>query len=520
MARDLEAAAGLVVLDEAINVALSSPEAPIVLAPRRLGAPIAESVAPGNPYLGLMLPSSPLHHLIARDFGHPLVATSGNLGEEPICIDELEALSRLRGIADLFLVHDRPIARHADDSVAWIVLGKPRLLRRARGYAPLPLELGASGPTILGVGAQQKNCVALSLGDQVFVSQHLGDLGKAEAADCFERAIADLTSLYGAELEAIACDLNPDYLSSQWALSPDRGQGAKKPVLIGVQHHHAHMAACLAEHREAGKALGVIWDGSGYGGDGTVWGGEFLSGDAKGFFRLGHLAPFRLLGGEAAVREPRRSGLALLWELYGEELFEKKDLPLVSALTKEEKRAFEGMLRGGAFSPWTTSAGRLFDGVAAILGLGKSLSYEGEAAMALEFAALPSEESAYPFGLVAEDEGFILDWKPIVEAIVADLREGRERGLVSARFHASLAAAIVAAADRAGEEAVALSGGCFQNRRLLEATAKGLEQRGHRVLLHERFPPNDGCIALGQVVVASELLRSSRAWSVVGEEAS
>jgi hydrogenase maturation protein HypF len=506
MAMDLERAAGLIAIDEAIAEALASPEAPIVLAPRRLGAPIADSVAPGNPNLGVMLPSSPLHHLLSRDLGLPLVATSGNLGEEPICTDEREALSRLGGIADLFLVHDRPITRHADDSVAWVTLGKARLLRRARGYAPLPLELPDAVPTILGVGAQQKSCVALSVGDNVFVSQHIGDLGNAAAAETFERVVADLERLYGAEPGTIACDLNPDYFSSQWARSPERALRGKEPLVIRVQHHQAHLAACLAENGEKGKALGVIWDGSGYGGDGTVWGGEFLLGDSGSFVRRGHLAPFHLPGGEAAVREPRRVGLALLWEIYGESLFERADLPLVGSLGPIEKNAFRGMLGSGFNSPLTTSAGRLFDGIAALVGFDRPASFEGEAAMAIEYAALGSEASAYTFGLFSEAECLVLDWKPIVEAVVADLHRGMDKVIISARFHNSLAAAIVEIADRVGEEAVALSGGCFQNRRLIETAARGLGRSGHRVLLHERFPPNDGCIALGQVIVASAQL--------------
>jgi hydrogenase maturation protein HypF len=506
MTTDLGAAADLIVIDGAIAEALASSEAPIVLAPRRQGAPIAASVAPGNPNLGVMLPSSPLHHLLAHDLRLPLVATSGNLGEEPICIDEREALSRLGGIADLFLVHDRPIARHVDDSVAWVTLGKARLLRRARGYAPLPIELDAPGPTVLGVGAQQKSCVALSVCDSVFVSQHIGDLGNAVAAETFERVAADLMRLYGAEPEAIACDLNPDYFSSQWAGAPERALRGKRPLVIGVQHHHAHMAACLAENGEKGKALGVIWDGSGYGGDGSVWGGEFLVGDASGFVRFAHLAPFRLPGGEAAVREPHRSGLALLWEIYGESLFERSDLPLVRSLRPGEGSAFAGMLRTGLNSPATTSAGRLFDGVAALLGFDRPVSFEGEAAMALEYAACGSEAGAYPFGILGDAGGLVLDWRPIVEAVVSDLHNGAGKGIVSARFHDSLAAAIVEISDRSEEEKIALSGGCFQNRRLLETAARGLARSGHEVLLHDRFPPNDGCVALGQVVVASARL--------------
>lgn len=527
MVRNLEMAASLVELDPAISAALGSPEAPIVLARRRPHAPLSEAVAPANPYLGLMLPYSPLHHLLARDLGFPLVATSGNLSEEPICTEESEALARLGGIADLFLVHDRPIARHADDSVAWVVRGELRLLRRARGFAPLPILLKAPVPTILGLGAQQKNCVALSRGENVFVSQHIGDLDNAAAAEAFERVIADFERLYGARPEALACDLSPDYVSSQWARarSEEAAEAGSPLPLIPVQHHHAHFAACLAENGHEGEALGVVWDGSGYGGDGTVWGGEFLLGNARSFARFAHLRPFRLIGGEAAVREPRRVALGLLWELYGEGLFGMTELPLVRRLEAGEAEAFRGMLASGFNSPLTSSAGRLFDGVAALLGFESRLSYEGEAAMALEFsagacaagasaaggyAADASAAGAYRLGLVRAEGGIVLDWGPAIEALIADRRAGLRRGLISARFHDALSAAIGEIASEAGEEAVALSGGCFQNRVLLESASARLEAAGHKVLLHRLLPPNDGCICVGQVAVAAARLGEAR----------
>jgi hydrogenase maturation protein HypF len=486
---------------------------------------VADEVAPDNPYLGVMLPYTPLHHLLLAELGFPVVATSGNLTDEPICTDETDAFQRLDHIADAFLVHDRPIARHVDDSVAWIVRGAPRLLRRARGYAPLPVLLGAETPAILAVGAHLKNTVALSVGRQVFISQHIGDLETPEAMAAFERVITDFVRMYDAAPMAIAHDLHPDYASTRFAL-----ERSNVPAPVPVQHHHAHLAACLAENGTDGPALGVTWDGTGYGTDDTIWGGEFLLGDASGFTRVAHLRPFRLLGGDAAVYEPKRVALALLFELYGDAALEMDDLAAVRAFSISERHLLSRMLARGVNAPITTSAGRLFDGVAALIGLNQEVSFEGQAAMALEFAADGRECGTYPFVLTTpapalracdgrrcgEDDGrrakeqdapSVLDWQPMVDAILADQRAGVERGIIAARFHGALVDAIAAVALSVGQPRVVLTGGCFQNRLLTERAADRLERAGFEVILHRLVPPNDGGISLGQIAVAAARLR-------------
>jgi hydrogenase maturation protein HypF len=430
------------------------------------------------------------------------VATSGNLSDEPICIDEREALRRLEGVPDLLLVHDRPIERHADDSIVWVVRDVPRVLRRARGYAPLPLLVDRDLPTILAVGAQMKAAVALSVGRQVFVGQHIGDMETPEAIDAFERVIADFLRLYEAAPVSVAHDLHPDYVTTRWALECGR-------PAIGVQHHHAHLAACLAENGETGPALGVTWDGTGFGEDGTVWGGEFLRGDAAGYTRVAHLRPFRLIGGEAAIQEPRRCALALLHEALGDGAFSRDDIPLVRGLNPVERTAFARMLTTGALAPVTTSAGRLFDGVAALLGLHERATFEGQAAMAVEAVADATEAGTYPLPLLDALEGRrVLDWRPLIEAVLGDLRRGEAVSRVSARFHNALVDGIVAVARAIGESRIALTGGCFQNRRLTETAARQLEEGGFRVLLHRQVPPNDGGISLGQILVAARRLAS------------
>jgi hydrogenase maturation protein HypF len=530
MARDLAQVRQFCEASAAAEALLAAPEAPIVLLPKLANSKlqIAEGVAPGNPNLGVMLPYTPLHHLLLRELGFPIVATSGNLSDEPICTDEQEAMTRLGHIADAFLVHDRPIARHADDSVAWIVAGVPRLLRRGRGYAPLPVLLKEEGPTVLAVGAHLKNTVALSVGRQVFISQHIGDLETPEALAAFERVIADFLRLYEAQPIAIAHDLHPDYLSTKWAQENCKLQIANSNLqsaicnlqfVVPVQHHHAHLAACLAENQVDGPALGVTWDGTGYGADGTIWGGEFLLGDAAGYERVAHLRPFRLPGGDAAVREPRRAALALLWELYGDAALEMDHLAPIRAFQPAERRVLAQMLRQGFNAPITTSAGRLFDGIAALVGLPGEISFEGQAAMALEFAADAQEMGAYQIELrAAKGEGETsgvkretssvkrqassLDWGPLVVSVLADLRRGVSQGMIAARFHNALVEAIVEVAQRVGVARVALTGGCFQNRLLTERAAGRLAAGGFEVLLHRQVPPNDGGISLGQVMAA------------------
>ena len=473
---------------------LTSPESPIVLLERLPKATLAQSVAPDNPYVGSMLPYTPLHHLLMRELGFPVVATSGNLHDEPIVTDEQEAVEVLAGIADRFLVHDRPIERHIDDSVVRVQLGREMVMRRARGYAPLPVTVRRALPPLLAVGGHLKNTVAVSRENDVILSQHVGDLETAKALFAFRKVIADLLSLYEVEPLAVAHDAHPDYLSTQWAKS------APYPA-IAVQHHHAHLTACMAENDLEGEVLGVTWDGAGYGDDGTLWGGEFLLGDASGYRRVAHMRPFRLPGGEAAIKEPRRTALGLLHEMSA-------DLGVLPSpndaapLSESDLRLLSQMLAKGVNSPVTTSAGRLFDAVAALLGIRSVCSFEGQAAMMVEFRAECRIDDCYEFAL-HDGEPLVLDWEPLFRAVIRDRDAGVPVGVICARFHNALAEAIVEVAKKVGALRVALTGGVFQNRYLTERAFRRLESEGFRPFTHQRVPPNDGGIALGQVLVAA-----------------
>ena len=482
---------------------LTSPEAPIVLLRRRRDAAVATAVAPRNPYLGVMLPYTPLHHLLMAELGFPVVATSGNLAEEPIVTDERVALERLGGIADLFLVHERPIARHVDDSVARVVLGRPLLLRRARGYAPLPVPLRTSAP-LLAVGGHLKNVTALAVDGNVFLSQHIGTLETRQAYDAFVRVIADFGRIYEIHPAAVACDGHPDYRSTQYA------ERSGLPV-IRVQHHYAHVLAAMAEHDLEAPVLGVAWDGTGDGMDGTVWGGEFLRVTDDGFRRIAAFRAFPLPGGEQAVREPRRSAAGLLFPLHGDALFDMTDLPPVADFSAQERRIVAQMLARGVNSPRTSSVGRLFDAVAALLGLRQRCTFEGQAAMELEFLAdgVVTDE-AYDIPLRPGESGapeIVVDWEPMVQAIVAEICRGEPAARIAARFHNTLVESIVAVARRADEERVLLTGGCFQNAYLLERAVRRLRGEGFRPYWPQRVPPNDGGLALGQVLAAVRALR-------------
>jgi len=517
MALDLEEAGRIAEVAPEDAAALTSAAAPVLLLPARAGAPLAPGIAPDTDSVGVMLAYTPLHRLLLAAIGRPVVATSGNLVDEPICTDNAEARRRLAGIADRLLVHDRPIARTVDDSVAWRLGGAVRLLRRARGYAPLPIELPREVPCVLAVGGHQKATVALSLGSHVFVSQHLGDLGTLESQRAFERAATDLLTLYRGRPVALVHDLHPDYASTQWSERAVRGAaGEGAAALLGVQrievqHHHAHLAACLAEHGLDGRALGFTWDGSGYGPDGTVWGGEALLGGAAGYTRVAHLRPFSLPGSEAAIREPRRVALALLAALGDDDeaVARLSDSPLSAAIDARERRLFLRLARSGP-APTTTSAGRLFDGIAALAGLHARVSWEGQAAVALERAVDPAVNEAYPIALAhAEGSPSVLDWRPLVLELLADVRRGTPLGTIAARFHNGLVGSMVALARHVGEPRVALSGGCFQNRTLTERAADRLARAGFEVLLHREVPPNDGGLSLGQVAVAAARLMGS-----------
>ena len=491
---------------------LASPEAPIVLMDRRPGGTVAAAVAPRNPTLGLMLPSSPLHHLLLAELGHPVVATSGNRADEPICTDEREALTRLDGLADVFLVHDRPIARHVDDSIVRVVLGRELLIRRARGYAPLPITLRAiDGPTVLGVGAHLKNTVALSVGHDLFVSQHIGDLETPQASRAFERVIADFERMYQVSPARVACDLHPDYLSTAFA------RAAGTPV-IAVQHHVAHVLSCMAENEQGPPVLGVAWDGTGYGEDGRIWGGEWFEVDDSGVRRVATLSPFGLPGGDAAVRDARRSAAALLFALRGPAAFGLDHLAPIAALSPPERRALRQMLERGVNTPLTSSVGRLFDGVASLLNVRHRIAYEGQAAAELEWIARTGRPgTTYPFAVhegPAEAPGdgdlpALVDWGPMIEALLEDLQAGAEVADLARRFHDTLVEMIVAVAARQRLERVVLSGGCFQNRYLTERAVIRLRAEGFRPFWHQRIPPNDGGIALGQVVAALRAMKKA-----------
>jgi hydrogenase maturation protein HypF len=474
---------------------LLAPEAPIVLLGRKRRRLLAPAVAPGSPSLGVMLPYSPLHHLLMKDLGIPVVATSGNLSNEPICIDEHEALQRLGGVADYFLVHNRPIVRQMDDSVVRVICDRQMVLRRARGYAPLPIHRKNALPCVLGVGAHLKNNVALSVGNEIFISQHIGDLETSEAFSAFRGTVADLPRLYEAEPSIIACDQHPDYLSTKHA------SRMRLPALK-VQHHFAHVLACLAENELEGSILGVAWDGTGYGTDGTVWGGEFLLANEESFQRAAHFRQFRLPGGDAAVKEPRRTALGVLYEIWSDQVVSDRRLAPIASFSDSELAVMAQMLTKGINAPLTSSAGRLFDAVASILGLRQRVTFEGQAAMDLEYAIQPDIDDLYPFEITNASPS-IVDWGPMIPEILLDLQKGDSAGIISAKFHNTLAEIIVAIARRVEEPRVLLTGGCFQNRFLIERSVQRLTDAGFQPYWHQRVPPNDGGIALGQVIAAA-----------------
>lgn len=481
---------------------LLASESPIVLLSRKPGTThIAAAVAPGNPYLGIMLPYTPLHHLLMRQLGFPVVATSGNLADETLCIDEAEAFAKLDGIADAFLVHNRTIARHADDSIVRFINNREMVLRRARGYAPLPVTYRNIEKPVLAVGAHLKNTVAFAGRNTIFVSQHIGDMDSRETLDTFKKTIADGLRLFSLRPETVACDLHPHFNSSRYA------QDCGLPV-VQVQHHHAHILACMAENDLDGPALGIAWDGMGYGLDGTLWGGEFFKvagGQQLPLQRLAHFCPFPLPGGERAIREPRRSAIGLLHTLYGKDIFSMQDLEPLNSFSANEQGILESMLEKNINCPRTSSAGRLFDAVASLIGLRQQSTFEGQAAMDLEFIVDDKEATAaYPFTILYnQNTPWEVNWKPMIQVLIGDRKSGVSEKAIAAKFHNTLAEIICSVAQSSGETRVVLSGGCFQNRPLVERTVLRLEQEGFRPCWHQRIPPNDGGIALGQAAYAS-----------------
>ena len=500
-----EAAACRAVLGDTERRILESPAAPIVLLHTRptepSPAPLAPALTLGIPLIGILLPPSPLHHLLSRATGLPLVVTSGNRGGEPLCTDDADALERLAGLADGFLRHDRPIQRALDDSVVRVVADELLMLRRARGYSPcvpLPHPL----PPRIALGGHLKNTVALSRGDHALLSQHLGDLDNAATEAHAEATLADLAGLSGLTDAEVVCDLHPDYGSSQtgrWSTPPRR-----------VLHHEAHLRACLVEHSPTYPVLGVAFDGLGLGSDGTLWGGEFFIVQPTHCERIASLRRFQLPGGTRAVREPRRVACALLYALWGDRLLERNDIPSLAALSEAELGNLIRMMEAGLNSPFCSSVGRLYDAVASLLGICQINRYEGEAALRLECAAFAATEfEPYPFSLQANPAGnppCLIDWEPLLLALLQD-RPPYRFGPPAARFQQTLIEIIDAVAATTGLKTLALSGGVFQNAWLTRRAVTWLEPRGYRLLRHRLIPPNDGGLAVGQLLSGPNDLR-------------
>jgi hydrogenase maturation protein HypF len=504
MVRDLAEAEKLCLLGKLERDLLLSRERPIVLAPKRRDSEVSPQVAPGHRYLGLLLPYTPLHFLLMAQAPAALVMTSGNLSEEPLVVTNEAALSKLAGLADTFLLHNRDIEVPCDDSVVRPLPPDRAIhLRRARGFVPGPVYLPLKTPPVLGVGGEQKNTFCLAWDRTAILSQHIGDLDTVETFDYYTQAIAHFKSLCRKDPKIVAHDLHPQYLSTRYA------GGLKGVRLVGVQHHHAHIAACLAENKCLEKCIGLALDGTGYGLDGAIWGGEILLADLADFTRSGHLAPVRLPGGEAAVRDPQRMALAYLHQAFGEPVEPlARELGLV--FPPLESRIILHQLTAGNNSPWTTSAGRLFDAVAAALNICRRRTYEGQPAIELEMAADPEEDGFYPAAIKVEQETLIIDTLAIFRRVVDEYRYGIDAAKIAARFHNSLVRLFASASElvreQTGLETVALSGGVFQNAMILSRLSAALLQQGFQVLTHRLTPPNDGCISLGQVAVAAARL--------------
>lgn len=512
MARDLASIESFCIVSKADREALLSPRRPIVILCRRPGANISAAAAPDNPTLGVMLTYTPLHYLL---FGETpteppaftaLVMTSGNMSEEPIATRNREAFI-LRPIADWFLLHNRDIYTRVDDSIVRTFEGKERTLRRSRGYAPHPMDLGRELPESLACGAELKSTFCLTKGRYAFLSQHLGDLKNYEALVFFQETLDRMQKLFRVRPRAVAHDLHPLYLSTKLARELE---GVEK---IGVQHHHAHIASCMAENELRDKVIGIAFDGVGYGTDGAIWGGEFMIADFSAFERRAHLRYVPLPGGDMSTREPWRMALSYLQETFGAES-NSMDLPLWREISPKKLALVQAMILRGASCVRTSSCGRLFDAVASILGLRHETNFEAQAAIALEMAADPRTGAAYPFEIDAGDP-WEIDVRPAIASIVRDRLRGKDAGSIAARFHNTLVAAIVEVCrrlrGREGLNRVCLSGGTFQNVYLLARAAEGLRRHGFAVFTHCKVPPNDGGISLGQAVIASETVRRGEA---------
>jgi hydrogenase maturation protein HypF len=504
MSADLTAIRKYAHVEPAEEKLLASIQRPIVLLKKKTPNSIAEAVAPRNRYWGVMLPYTPLHYLLLNHGFTAIVMTSGNLSEEPIAIDNDDAFERLGNIADYFLIHNRDIYLRSDDSIVRHTAGHLRHIRRSRGFVPIPVLLNDPVPSILGCGAELKNTICITKGDKAFISQHIGDLENKATLDFFELTIAHLQRILQVTPEIIACDLHPDYLSTVYAKEQ---HGLRK---VEVQHHHAHVVSCMAEHKLDGAVIGLSLDGAGYGTDGTIWGGEVLVAEAEQFRRMAHLASVPLPGSSAAIKEPWRMALSYLQDAFGEN-FRDLDLPVLTRIDPPKLKIIVEMMSKGVNSPLTSSLGRLFDGVAAIIGIRQRVNFEGQAAMELEMlAAADDADSIYDVECISEDTIKILP-ASIIRGVVRDVQNGLSVAEISAKFHKTVVALFAEVCTRVRNESelnrVVLSGGCFQNAILLTGLIEKLESLNFQVFAHRQVPTNDGGISLGQAVAAAAASR-------------
>jgi len=504
MMRDIGAIRQVAEINREEETLLTSPQRPIVLLKKIKNNILSDWVAPGVPHLGIMLPYTPLHHLLLENFA-ALVMTSANQVDEPICIGNREALKRLQGIADYFLMHNRDILVRCDDSIAFVAGGQPRLLRRARGYVPQPLRLKRDHPSILALGGQLKTTQCILKGPFAFISPHIGDMETPQARNFFHESIALMKRITESNPKTIACDYHPGYYSTRTA------QELHAEKVVKVQHHHAHIVSCMAENQLEGKVIGLAMDGTGYGLDGNAWGGEFLIVDETGFERFAHLQYIVLPGGEKAIREPWRIAVSLIKMAYGPAW---KDIAVHLNLISDPIRLelLDRMIEGKINSPLSSGLGRLFDGVTALIGVRRQVSFEGQAAMELEMLATEFQGQPYPFELIkTKGKPYLLDVTSMIKSMVSAMERGQNRCEIAASFHRTLIDLFVvtthAARQQTGLERVALSGGCFQNKILLEGTASELQKSGFAVYSHRQVPANDGGIALGQAVVAASMIK-------------
>jgi hydrogenase maturation protein HypF len=504
MVKDIETAKRLCYVNENEEKALTGSIRPIVLLKKRTGCPVAEDVAPCQKYHGIMLPYTPLHHLILAESGLVLVMTSANMSSEPIVYQDETAFDRLENIADFYCIHNREIHIRTDDSVIRVWRGNEMVFRRARGFAPFPLVLNFGfRENILACGAELKNSFCLGKENFAFMSHHIGDLENLETLTSYEEGIEHLQRIFNVSPALVAHDLHPDYLATKYALA------LEDIPKIGVQHHHAHIVSCMVENEIEGQVIGVSFDGTGYGPDGTIWGGEFLICDYSEFKRVGHLEYIPLPGGEKAIKEPWRTAASYLYKIYHDQMFDL-DIAFVRKLDMRKWPTIEKMINKGINSPLTSSAGRLFDAVSALVGIRNEIYYEGQAAIELEMAA-GAEDREYSFDLKNVEDKILVLFEPLFRGMVSDLEQKVGVDAISARFHNTVAKIILRVClklkNTSGLRGVALSGGVFQNSLLLEKTYVLLVENGFKVFTHRRVPPNDGGIALGQAVVANERVK-------------